>query len=265
MKIAFIGGGNMATAILASMCAQAQHKSESFFVADPIKETRRRHANNGHKTFASAARLPDADACFLCVKPQDIETACADLAKGSFTGDKAVISIAAGIPTARLATLLGSKDIVRTMPNTPVMVGEGCTFAHGPNGPESNAARLARDCFSTMGQFHWVEDERLMDVATALSGSGPAYGYVVIETMSAVAERMGMEHKAALEATIATLKGACKMAEQANESPQSLRKKVTSKGGTTEAALKMLYEKGFAEALDKAMEAAKKRSEELSG
>ena len=262
---AFIGGGTMASAILASAVEMRIWSPEQISVADIDEATRRRHNGLGHITFPSPEDLPESSAYFLCVKPQDMAEACASLAKGRSLDGKAVVSIAAGVSVATLNRLLGGSQVIRTMPNTPILVGQGCTFAYGPDGQDSEAALLARKLFSAMGKYYWVEQESLIDAATALSGSGPAYAYLVIEAMANNAAKMGLDADVSLEAAVATVQGACAMIASSSEIPSSLRAKVTSKGGTTEAALRTLSEMGFEDALGEAMIAAQKRAEELSG
>lgn len=259
-SLAFVGGGVMASAILASLDSKSGAS-----VADPSADARKRHESAGLAACASPADLPEADAYFLCVKPQDMADACASLASGRDLAGVPVISIAAGVSVATLVGLLGGAQVVRTMPNTPLVAGKGFTFACGPDGSGSAAAQLARETFSAMGGFRWLENENLMHAATALSGSGPAYAYLVIEAMAAKGAEMGLDPALALEATLATVAGACAMVESAGETPGELRRKVTSKGGTTEAALGLLSDRGFADALTEAIEAARRRSEELSG
>lgn len=265
VKIAFVGGGTMATAILSSAGIGIRWKPSEICVAEPVAETRKRHEKAGHLTCEKPEDLPKAGAYFLCVKPQDMAEACASLAKSNDFKDQAVISIMAGVSVATLKKSLGGGQVIRAMPNTPVLVNMGCTFAHGPDGQDTDAACLAREAFSSMGDYHWVADETLIDVATALSGSGPAYAYLVIEAMANKASELGLDSDVALKATLATLQGACGMVMATKEDPASLRKKVTSKGGTTEAALQVLADKGFADALSEAIEAAKDRAVSLSG
>ena len=234
-------------------------------VADPSEDARDRLARElGVPVCESPDELPEADSYFLCVKPQDMTGACEQLAAGGRVSGQPVVSIAAGITTESISKSLGVASVVRTMPNTPLLVGHGCVFAHCPGGVDTKEAKLAERVFRPMGQFHWLGDERLMDAATALSGSGPAYAYLVIEAMSEAAREMGIDAGVAMEATLATVAGACEMVRQGDDSPGVLRERVTSKGGTTQAALEALERGGFAKTLADAMEAARSRSEELS-
>ena len=263
-KVAFVGGGMMASAILASPIARDLWPAGTAVVAEPDASARERLTAAGYVVCADAAELPAAEAYFLCVKPQDLPLACASLVRSNRLVYQPVISIAAGVTTTTLAQLLGGGQFVRTMPNTPVLVGHGCTFACGPDGPNSAAAQLATTVFQGCGAYHWVEREDLIDAATALSGSGPAYAYLVIETMAATAVEMGLSPTVALEAAVATVRGACEMVSSTAELPAVLRERVTSKGGTTAAALRTLEDRGFATALATAMTAAKDRARELS-
>lgn len=262
----FVGGGNMASAILGSAAFTKDWAAANVAIADPDTATRDRHASNGHPVLPSPAELPEAGTCFLCVKPQDMHTACTDLlAGGSITAETTVISIAAGISTGDLANWLDNKGrFVRTMPNTPLLVGQGCTFAYTEHPHDGPAGTVTQRVFAGCGEFFWVAREALLDAATALSGSGPAYAYLVIETMARVAAEMGLPPQEALAAATATVSGAATLVGSSATNPATLREQVTSKGGTTAAALAVLEEQGFAAALAAAMQAAAQRSQELS-
>ena len=255
----------MATALLNSAGCKRLWEPSQIAIAEPVAEIGARHEAAGHLVVDNPSKLPAADCYFLCVKPQDMEAACTALGGSRSMGCTPVVSIAAGVTVPNLAGWLGGGQIVRTMPNTPLLVGHGFTFAHGPEGGSSPAAKLASDLFSSVGGYCWLTDENLLDAATALSGSGPAYAYLVIETMASTAAKMGIEPKVALEATLATLQGACEMVSATGELPEQLRRNVTSKGGTTAAALQVLEDLRFAQSLDKAMIAAEKRGSDLSG
>lgn len=263
-KVAFVGAGAMGGALIGCAGSAKLWRPEQIAIAEPDAARRERHARAGASVVADPAELPEAHSYLLCVKPQEMRKACEGLAGSRALGDAPVISIAAGISLANLAAWLGGGELVRTMPNTPLLVGQGFTFAHGAAGEASASGRLARDLFGSVGGFCWLADESLLDAATALSGSGPAYAYLVIETMIATAKEMGIDPATAREATLATLAGACAMVAQTARSPQELRAEVTSAGGTTAAALALLQDKGFAEALAAAMAAARRRSRELS-
>ncbi|MBF2735289.1 MAG: pyrroline-5-carboxylate reductase [Betaproteobacteria bacterium AqS2] len=264
MKIAFIGGGVMASALL--QAAARVPEITAVHVVEPLAARREKLAADGVAACATPADLPAGlGACLLCVKPQDMPQACAGLAAAVDLDGLPVISIAAGTTIARLRGWLGGGLIVRTMPNTPLRAGQGCTFACAADPAAAEAAAVPLKIFAAAGLLLWLDDERLLDAATALSGSGPAYVYLLIETMARTAREMGIEADAALAAAVATVSGAAAMAGGPGADPAELRRQVTSKGGTTKAALDTLEAAGFAPALAAAMEAARQRGAELAG
>lgn len=264
-RLNFLGGGNMASAIIASPGICDNYAQADICIADQAAAVQERLRDQGYTVVATPAELPAADTCFLCTKPQDLKEACGKLREGAALSEQAAyISIAAGVTTTALTDWLGTAAIVRTMPNTPLLVGQGCTFAYTALERTSAAGAITTQVFGSCGIFNWVDDENLLDAATALSGSGPAYGYLFIEAMTATAIAMGIEPRAALEAATATLAGACKMVTESTDDPAQLRAKVTSKDGTTAAALAVLEEQGFTPAIRDAMAAAERRGKELA-
>ena len=211
---------------------------------------------------APDASTLEADTLVLAVKPQDMRAALASLA-GSVEG-KLVISVAAGLPLQALSRWLGGhRRLVRAMPNTPALIGAGIAglYALPEVGPEER--RRAETILGAVGEFVWVEDERLLDPVTAVSASGPAYVFWFIEQLEGSARELGIAPEAARKLAIATVLGAAKLAASSGEAPAVLRERVTSKGGTTEAALKVFAEEKLAERLARAIAAASRRGAEL--
>lgn len=261
----FVGGGNMATAILTSAGIQENFAASAIYIAEPVAATRDKLTARGFNTVSSPAQLPASPTCFLCTKPQDLAAAAEQLHAGAALDNQpSFISICAGIPTSKLAALLNSDQVVRTMPNTPLLVNQGTTFAFTTLAQDHAAAKLCTQVFASCGIFHWVAAEEQLDAITALSGSGPAYVYLFIEALTTTAVEMGIEPAAAHAAATATVAGAAAMVTTSEFSPEQLRAQVTSSGGTTAAALAVFAQANFTEIIAAAMQAAKRRSEELA-
>ena len=262
MKIAFLGGGNMASALIGGLIAKGT-APRAITVIDVSPAARERLGELGVRIgTAPDAAVQDADTLVLAVKPQDMRSALASLA-GSVRG-KLVVSVAAGITLDALSRWLdGHRNIVRCMPNTPALIGAGIAGLYAL--PEVNEAdrRKAEAILGAVGEVVWVPGERLLDPVTAVSGSGPAYVFWFIEQLAASAEKLGIGRDAAIKLAVHTVLGAAKLAAGSEKSPSELRKQVTSKGGTTEAALKVFEEEKLAERLLRAIEAASERGEAL--
>jgi pyrroline-5-carboxylate reductase len=262
IDIAFIGGGNMATAIIGGLLRQGRAAS-SILVIDPVAEQRDRLTQDlGVQTAAGPdAVLSQARTVVWAVKPQQFKEAAQTYAP--LTNQALHYSVMAGLRTDDMARLLGSPRIVRAMPNTPALVGQGMTglFAR----PEVTAAE--RDAISLMveptGQSLWVDKEADLDAVTALSGSGPAYVFYFIESMMQAAQDMGMSAEQGRQLALATFGGATALASQSSDAPAVLRERVTSKGGTTYAALTSMETAGVKAAFVAAMRAAQQRAGEL--
>jgi len=260
--IAFIGGGNMATAIIGGLLRQGRAAS-SILVIDPSEDQRQRL----QQTLGVTA-LPSPDGALStvstvvwAVKPQqfkDAATAC-----GAHTAQALHYSVMAGLRTSDMARLLGTPRVVRAMPNTPALVGQGITglFAR----PEVSEAEKqgVQDMVAPTGQWLWVKQESDLDAVTALSGSGPAYVFYFIEAMVQAAADMGLDAEQGRALALATFAGATTLASQSVEPPSVLRERVTSKGGTTYAALSSLEASGVKAAFVAAMRAAQQRAGEL--
>lgn len=265
--IGFIGAGNMAEAFIKGIVASGLYDPGSVMAAD-IREERLAflHEEYGIRTTTDNETLVAESAIvFLSVKPQNMAKMLAGIA-GKLRKEVLIISIAAGVRTDYLITQLGDVPIIRTMPNTPAMVDEGATAIFNRNASEE-ALQRAVDLFSAIGKVVVLDDESLLDAVTAVSGSGPAYFFLLMEEMVRSAEELGIPSDAAEELVYQTAKGAGALAMMAyarNESPAELRRKVTSPGGTTEAAMRVFREGNFSGSVFAAIGRARDRSRELS-
>ncbi len=263
MKICFIGGGNMASALIGGLITRGV-KRAALGVVEPLPAARRRLAARW-KVRASAApdaRALAADVLVLAVKPQDMRAACASLA--GRLGRQLVISIAAGIRLEDLGRWLGGHaKLVRCMPNTPALIGAGITGLYAPAGVSAAERRRAERILGAVGTTVWVKAERLLDPVTAVSGSGPAYVFWFIEQLAGAGEALGLAPEIARKLALQTVLGAAQLAARSTEAPAALRERVTSKGGTTAAALEVFDEARLAEHFRRAVEAASRRGGEL--
>lgn len=262
MSIAFIGGGNLASALIGGMVARGT-KPASISVVELLPAARKRLAKRRiHASAAPDARTAKADTLVIAVKPQDMRaaaTALAATAKG-----KLVISVAAGIRLKDLSRWLGGHQrLIRCMPNTPSLIGAGICGLHAAKGVGAADKRRAERIVAAVGKFVWVKDESLIDPVTAVSASGPAYVFWFIEQLEASALALGLEPKAARLLALETVLGAAKLAAGSPESPATLRERVTSKGGTTAAALKVFADEDMAARFLRAVEAASRRGAEM--
>ena len=261
MKIAFLGGGNMASALIGGLLAKGtEARSISVVEVSPAARERLGARYPVHIATAPDAALQRCDVLVLAVKPQDARTALASIS----VERQLVISIAAGITLEALSRWLGGhRKLVRCMPNTPSLVGAGIAALYALPEVNEEERRQAEGILCAAGEVVWVDQERLLDPVTAVSGSGPAYVFWFIEQLAASAERLGLEKHIASKLALHTVLGAAKLAASSDESPATLRKNVTSKGGTTEAALKVFDEARLAEHFGRAVEAASRRATEL--
>jgi pyrroline-5-carboxylate reductase len=262
-KICFIGGGNMASAIIAGLIKA--NAALEVHVAEPFAETRERLAKSGVQVHEAPSRVAveNADAVVLATKPQTLKDACAQLAP--HVNGELVVSIAAGTTIASIAQWLGGKTtrIVRTMPNTPALIGKGISGLFAPSALSNDDVETATQLMRACGDVVRVHDEAMIDAVTAVSGSGPAYVFHWIESMIAAAKNVGFNDADARALVLATLEGATLLAKASDESPATLRERVTSKGGTTAAALAVINERHVQQALIDAVQAARDRGREL--
>jgi pyrroline-5-carboxylate reductase len=267
MKIAFIGGGNMAAALIAGLAGKVT-PGASIHVVDPNPAALEAlHGRHGVSTAAAIdAQVTAAEVIVLAVKPQGMREAVAPLVPLLATAGHAplVLTIAAGIRSVDLARWLGGYGaIVRCMPNTPALIGMGISGVVAAAGVTA-AQRIAADqVLCAVGKTVWLDDEGKLDAVTGLSGSGPAYVFYFIEAMQQAAVELGLTAGQGLELAKATFTGAAQLAAQSDEPVTLLRERVTSKGGTTYAGLSSMEEAGVKASIVTAIKAAAARSEEL--
>ncbi|MDN3575244.1 pyrroline-5-carboxylate reductase [Chitinimonas viridis] len=263
MKIAFIGGGNMATAMIGGLVQQG-FSAQAVYVVEPAADKRAQlQAEFGVQTVALEDALPESDVVVLAVKPQQLAEVAR--ARAAELAGRLVISIAAGIRMADLDRWLGgAARLVRVMPNTPALVRAGISGAWlGPKASEADKAMADRILQST-GQVVWVAEEDQIDAVTAISGSGPAYVFYFMESLTQAGEQLGLDAATARQLAYATFDGAIKLALGSTDDAATLRAKVTSKGGTTAAALNRMAELGVQAAIQAGAAAAQARAVELA-
>ncbi|MCX7252530.1 MAG: pyrroline-5-carboxylate reductase [Burkholderiales bacterium] len=261
-RIAFIGGGNMASAIIGGLIQQGLN-GDQITVVEPLPEQRARlQAQFGVRTEAAAGpALQGSSLVVWAVKPQVFKQVAQDCA--AQVAGALHLSVAAGIRSDSMAAWLGSERIVRAMPNTPALVGQGMTGLYARAAVGAADRGLIEAVIGTTGQYLWVEREADLDAVTALSGSGPAYVFYFLEAMRQAGTEMGLSAETATRLAIGTFAGAAQLAKDASEPPEVLRERVTSKGGTTYAALCSLEDNGVKASFVKALHAAGQRAREL--
>lgn len=263
MKISFLGGGNMASALIGGMLGQG-FAAAGIQVVELNEAARARLvADFGVRAVAAVdADWLAADVLVLAVKPQQMREALAPLT-GRLSA-QVVVSIAAGLRVGDISRWLGGHvRLVRAMPNTPALIGQGMTGLYAaPEVSEPQREAVGR-ILAAVGQSVWVEREELIDAVTALSGSGPAYVFHFIEVLQQAGERLGLPAEVALRLALQTLVGASALAAASPDSPALLREKVTSKGGTTAAALESMAADDFGGLVERALRAAAARGAEL--
>lgn len=266
MKIGFIGGGNMAQALMGGLVAK--RIDADFVVIEPHATTRETLARTMRRVAlhdVPSADLTACDAVVFAIKPQQFREAATAAAR--WLDHPLVISIAAGIRTREIAHWIGADHahhpIVRTMPNTPALIGEGVTGLFATPDVDARGRALAETLLGAVGQTLWVDQEAKLDAITAVSGSGPAYVFAFIEALQQGARELGLSEKDARRLAVGTFVGASRLAAASEEPIWVLRERVTSPGGTTHAALMRMQEGGVNAAIVAAVHAAAKRSTEL--
>ncbi|MFK7964288.1 MAG: pyrroline-5-carboxylate reductase [Burkholderiaceae bacterium] len=263
MAIAFIGGGNMASAIIGGLIAQGR-SVQDMLVIDPDEIARERIKERFGVTALPALTeaLPTNSACVLAVKPQVMQPVCQSIA--SHIGDALVISIAAGTRLDSLAAWLhGHRRSVRVMPNTPALVGLGAAGMYADPSVSARDRQTTEEIVTAVGIAIWVDQEQDIDTVTAISGSGPAYVFRWMEAMQAAATELGLPEDKALPLIMQTLRGAAELAMQSADGLAQLRENVTSPGGTTAAGLAAMNESGVTNSIVSGVRAAHARSIEL--
>ncbi|MFP4520637.1 MAG: pyrroline-5-carboxylate reductase [Fibrobacterota bacterium] len=262
LKIGFIGAGNMGNALMRGMIKKGGFKKENILFAEKSGETAELVGKiTGAQMVENAEELCDRSSVIVvCVKPQDFSMLSGVLKERTFAG-KAVISIMAGIKIERVASLFqGVESTARVMPNTPALIGRGVSGICG----SGEALYYAEKIMKCSGKVYLYDDESLMDAVTAVSGSGPAYLYAFIEAWAGAAADAGIPAEQAVEMVVETVFGSVSLLKNTEESPEELRKKVTSPGGTTEKGLEVLVNSGLRSLMKSCVEAARIRSIELS-
>ncbi len=265
-KISFIGGGNMAQALISGLMS-CGIQPNLITVADPSSDVREQLAAKGLNTVDpmadSKAAVIDADIIVLAVKPQVMKAVV-----GAFTDvldNQLIISVAAGLSTEILSAMLnGYRNIVRAMPNTPAMIQMGATGLYGADNISAEQKELATAVMEASGLVMWVENETHMHAVTAVSGSAPAYMFYFIESMVDRAVALGLDQEQASALALQTMIGAAKMAMDSDDAPAELRRKVTSPNGTTQAAIESMQANEIGRQIGEAMQACYDRSQALS-
>ena len=265
-KIGFIGGGNMASSLLSGLIASG-HSPQHLWVSDINPDTLKALAQNLNVNTSTSndTVINEVDVVVLAVKPQTLSFVAKSAAALIQQKKSLVVSIAAGINQHSLSQWLGADTaIVRCMPNTPALVLTGATALHANTKVTAEQRNLAENILRSVGIALWVKDESELDAVTAVSGSGPAYYFLLMEAMEKAALELGLSEVTARLLVQQTALGAAKIALESPESPEQLRKRVTSPGGTTQRAIETFEQGGFTELVSKALHAARDRSIEMS-
>ena len=264
MKIAFIGGGNMGEAILAAVLENGLASPSDLCVSD-ISNERLEYLKNRYGVAVNNANreaISGQDIIVLAVKPQNINEIFNDL-KGSLQPEQLVLSIVTGTKINTINRLLGHGRIVRVMPNTPAQIGIGMSGWAATPEVTAKQREQVRLILGAMGKEIYFDDEKYLDMVTAVSGSGPAYIFLFAECLADAAINIGLSREDAAKLVTQTILGAARLIDKSGESPAELRRKVTSRGGTTERALQVFEESGLADMVRKAVRAAYDRAIEL--
>ena len=263
--IAFIGGGNMATSLVGGLLA-TDHPADGIWVSDP-DTARLRHLQERFSvctTADNALAVSRADTVVLAVKPQVMRPVVEGLREAVAARQPLLMSVAAGVRACDMQRWLGGGvAIVRCMPNTPALLGAGATGLYANPNVSATQCSTAESIMRAAGITLWVEDEALLDAVTAVSGSGPAYFFLLMELMEKVGTELGLPAASARTLTLQTALGAARMALEAGAPPGTLRKQVTSPGGTTQAAVESFIAGGLEDRVRKALHAARDRAAEL--
>lgn len=261
-RIAFFGGGNMASAMIGGLIKQGM-TALNIVVVEPFEATRAKLLSDfGINALAEPSdALSTAGLIIWAVKPQVFKEAAAQI--GSYASSALHFSVAAGIRSDSIATWLGSERIIRAMPNTPALIGKGITALYARPAVSLAGKAWVERVVTSMGEFLWLDAESQLDAVTAISGSGPAYVFYFLEAMTEAAVEMGLSPEQGRRLAVSTFSGASELAHRSEEPLEILRQRVTSKGGTTYAALTSMENDGIKQRFIKAMNAAEHRAREL--
>jgi len=265
-KIAFIGGGNMARSLIGGMIATGI-SNQDISVSEPKADLREK-LNEDFGVSASednASAVMGADVVVLAVKPQVLQEVVTPLGNLIAETRPLLISVAAGVTSSSIERWVGSRPaLIRVMPNTPALIGAGISALYANSNVSDDHRALAEKIVTAVGKTIWIEEESLMDAVTAVSGSGPAYFFYVMQAIHDAAVGEGLDAKTARLLSLETALGAARLAVESTEDPGTLQKQVTSPGGTTEAAIRVLNDSGVGDALQRAVSAARARGGELA-
>lgn len=266
MKLGFVGGGVMGEAIIAGVLNKGLAEPSGITVCD-IAPARREHLARTFRVSATdhaAEAIADAGIVVLAVKPQEFAAAAQEMA-GHLKPAQTVMSIMAGIPIAAIQDALRHEAVVRAIPNTPARIGEGVTIWTATTGVTQASREAVRDVLAVLGQEIYVADEKYVDMATAVSSSGPAYVFLVMEALIDAAVHIGLRRDMAEGMVIQTILGSARYAQVTGKHPAELRNQVTSPAGTTTEGLRVLEEAGIRAAFVKAVTAAYEKAKRLGG
>lgn len=266
MKVSFIGGGTMGEAIISALLGKRVCLPEDIRVNDAL-EARREHFRQMHNVLATDDKVEAverSDVIVLSVKPQNLAEVVTDIA-GHIRRGQLVLSIMAGVKIRSLREGLKHEGIVRSMPNTPAQIGEGITVWTATPQVTDTQRHFTRSILGVMGKELCVDDENLIDMATAVSGSGPAYFFLFLEALTDAASIIGLPGDMAAQLALHTMLGAGHLVDKTGKEPAELRRLVTSKGGTTAEALRVFEEDGLKKLVERAVAAAYRRARELGG
>ena len=264
MKISFIGGGNMGDAIISAVLNKKLSQPQDVIASD-IKEERRQYLKGKYAiavTDDNARAIRKGDVIVLAIKPQNLAEAMSGI-KGQFKPAQLVLSIIAGARIQTLRSGLEHSHIVRSMPNTPAQIGDGMTVWTATSEVTGQQKKWAGSILGAMGKEIYMEDEKYLDMATAVSGSGPAYIFLFAEAMAGAAVQIGLPANAAEQMVLQTLVGSAHLLEKSGKTPAELRRMVTSPGGTTAEAIALFEKGGFSELVAMAVNAAYEKAKKL--
>ncbi len=266
MQIGLIGAGNMARSLMGGLCARGYGPAQ-ITVCDPVPEQLSAVARRfGVQTSPDNAAASQADLLVLAVKPQDMQAVATGIRAAVARHRPLIVSVAAGIPVAALSRWLGGHErVVRTMPNRPALLGAGITGLFAGTAVSEDDRRAADRLLKAVGSTVWVAREADLDAVTAVSGTGPAYFFLLMEMLETAARELGLPAETARTLAIETAYGSALMAREREFTPEELRAQVTSSGGTTEAALAVLEDADVRGIVRRAVTAASRRSAELAG
>jgi pyrroline-5-carboxylate reductase len=270
VHITFIGGGNMGRALISGLLANGFNSNQLSVVEANTVTALKLHEDFGVQGISALERLTfdfsKNNVLVMAIKPQDFNVVAKGLAaklKHASAPGPLILSIAAGIRLKDMSRWLDHARCVRAMPNTPALIGKGITGLFADRSVNEADRELAQTICNAVGQSIWVSEEKLMDAVTAVSGSGPAYVFAFLEAMQSAGEKLGLDAASARKLAYATLEGATQLAHNSDEHAGVLRERVTSKGGTTAAALEVMKQAGWDEILEKAIDAANQRGKAM--